>query len=132
MAWRQAAIPLLGLIVFPYATLFYVLAYSPVSGGVGGLGMDLCWLRVGSVFDIGHWVGGAVTLKEFRLPTCGVVRQADVPPACTSSSPRRSPPVQNVRVEDGAVVFAELEQDFIRSIHQHLRCRSFISSLTNY
>ena len=26
------------LIVFPYATLFYVLAYSPVSGGVGGWG----------------------------------------------------------------------------------------------
>ena len=86
---------------------------------------------LGSVFDIGHWVGGAVTLKEFRLPTCGVVRQADVPPACTSSSPRRSPPVQNSR-GGWAVVFAELEQDFIRSIHQASSVCSFISSLTNY
>ena len=52
-------IPLLGLIVFPYATLFYVLAYNPVSGGVGGWG----WIFVvlGFVFDIGHWVGGGVT-----------------------------------------------------------------------
>jgi hypothetical protein len=50
------------LIVFPYATLFYVLAYSPVSGGVGGWG----WIFVvlGIVFDIGHWVGGGVTGRQ--------------------------------------------------------------------
>ena len=35
-AFNGFLIPLLGLIVFPYATLFYVLAYNPVSGGVGG------------------------------------------------------------------------------------------------
>ena len=29
---------------------------------------------------------------------------------------------RKIRVEDGAFVFAELEQDFIRPIHQHLRC----------
>ena len=34
-AFNGFLIPLLGLIVFPDATLFYVLAYSPVSGGVG-------------------------------------------------------------------------------------------------
>ena len=52
-------IPLLGLIVFPYATLFYVLAYNPVTGGLAGWG----WLFVvlGFLFDIGHWVGGGVT-----------------------------------------------------------------------
>ncbi len=55
-------IPLLGLIVFPYATLFYVLAYNPVSGGLGGWG----WIFVvlGFVFDIGHWVGGGVTGRQ--------------------------------------------------------------------
>ena len=55
-------IPLLGLIVFPYATLFYVLAYNPVSGGVAGWG----WIFVvlGFVFDIGHWVGGGVTGRQ--------------------------------------------------------------------
>jgi hypothetical protein len=51
-------VPLLGLILFPYATLFYVLAYSPVNG-VSTTG----WLFVilGFIFDIGHWVGGGVT-----------------------------------------------------------------------
>jgi hypothetical protein len=54
-AFNGFLIPLLGLIVFPYATLFYVLAYSPV-GGVSGVG----WLFVvlGFVFDIGHWAAG--------------------------------------------------------------------------
>ena len=61
-AFNGFLIPLLGLIVFPYATLFYVLAYSPVSGGVGGWG----WIFVvlGFVFDIGHWVGGGVTGRQ--------------------------------------------------------------------
>ena len=61
-AFNGFLIPLLGLIVFPYATLFYVLAYNPVSGGVGGWG----WIFVvlGFVFDIGHWVGGGVTGRQ--------------------------------------------------------------------
>jgi hypothetical protein len=61
-AFNGFLIPLLGLIVFPYATLFYVLAYSPVSGGVGGWG----WIVVvlGFVFDIGQWVGGGVTGRQ--------------------------------------------------------------------
>ena len=54
-------IPLLGLIVFPYATLFYVLAYSPVSGGVG-VGDGSWWSS--AVFDIGHWIGGGVTGRQ--------------------------------------------------------------------
>jgi hypothetical protein len=58
-AFNGFLIPFLGLIVFPYATLFYVLAYNPVSGGLAGWG----WIFVvlGFVFDIGHWVGGGVT-----------------------------------------------------------------------
>ena len=36
-AFTGFLIPLLGLILFPYATLFYVLAWSPV-GGVSGWG----------------------------------------------------------------------------------------------
>ena len=61
-AFNGFLIPLVGLIVFPYATLFYVLAYNPVSGGVGGWG----WIFVvlGFVFDIGHWVGGGVTGRQ--------------------------------------------------------------------
>ena len=58
-AFNGFVIPLLGLIIFPYATLFYVIAYSPVLGGLSGSG----WVFVvlGFIFDIGHWVGGGVT-----------------------------------------------------------------------
>ena len=61
-AFNGFLIPLLGLIVFPYATLFYVLAYNPVTGGLAGWG----WIFVvlGFVFDIGHWVGGGVTGRQ--------------------------------------------------------------------
>jgi hypothetical protein len=57
-AFTGFLLPLLGLIFLPYATLFYVLAWSPV-GGVRGWG----WFFVilGLLFDIGHWVGGGST-----------------------------------------------------------------------
>jgi hypothetical protein len=54
-AFNGFLIPLLGLIVFPYATLFYVLAYSPV-GGVTGFGW--AFVVLGFLFDIGHWAYG--------------------------------------------------------------------------
>ena len=40
-AFNGFVIPLLGLIFFPYATLFYVIAYSPVLGGLSGWGWGL-------------------------------------------------------------------------------------------
>jgi hypothetical protein len=60
-AYNGFLIPLLGLILFPYATLFYVLAYSPVTG-VNGWG----WFFVilGFIFDLGHWAGGGVTGRQ--------------------------------------------------------------------
>ena len=60
-AFNGFVIPLLGLILFPYATLFYVLAYSPVTG-VNGWG----WFFVilGFIFDLGHWLGGGVTGRQ--------------------------------------------------------------------
>jgi len=54
-------VPLLGLIVFPYATLFYVLAYNPVTG-VGGWGW--AFVVLGFIFDIGHWAGGGVSGRQ--------------------------------------------------------------------
>jgi hypothetical protein len=56
-AFSGFVIPLLGLLLLPYTTLFYVLAWSPV-GGVSGWG----WFIVGCGFflDIAHLaVGGA-------------------------------------------------------------------------
>jgi hypothetical protein len=61
-AFNGFLIPLLGLIVFPYATLFYVLAYNPVTGGLAGWGWF--FVVVGFIFDIGHWVGGGVTGRQ--------------------------------------------------------------------
>ena len=54
-AFTGFLLPLLGLLLFPYATLFYVLAYNPVTE-VSGAG----WVFVvmGFLFDVAHWVGG--------------------------------------------------------------------------
>ncbi len=60
-AFTGFLIPLLGLLVFPYATLFYVLAWVPV-GGVNGWGW--AFVVLGFMFDIGHWVGGGATGRQ--------------------------------------------------------------------
>jgi hypothetical protein len=60
-AFHGFLIPLLGLVLFPYATLFYVLAYSPVTG-VNGWGW--AFVVLGFIFDIGHWAGGGVTGRQ--------------------------------------------------------------------
>jgi hypothetical protein len=49
-------IPLLGLIFFPFATLIYVLLYTP---GVGLTGWDWCWVVLAGVFDVAHWAASA-------------------------------------------------------------------------
>ena len=56
-AFSGFVIPLLGLLILQYTTLFYVLAWSPV-GGVSGWG----WFVVGSGFllDVGHLAAGGV------------------------------------------------------------------------
>ena len=57
-AFSTFIVPLIGLLILPYATLFYVLAWSPVNG-VSGWG----WFFVilGGLMDIGHWTGGYAT-----------------------------------------------------------------------
>jgi hypothetical protein len=61
-AFSGFVIPLLGLIVLPYTTLFYVLAWSPV-GGVSGWG----WLVVALGFfcDLGHLAAGAMKGRQY-------------------------------------------------------------------
>jgi hypothetical protein len=60
-AFNGFIIPLLGLILFPYATLFYVLAYSPVSG-LHGWGW--AFVILGFIFDIAHWAGSGATGRQ--------------------------------------------------------------------
>ncbi len=52
------------MIVFPYATLFYVLAYNPIIDGLSGWGWF--FVVIGFIFDIGHWAGGGVTGRQRR------------------------------------------------------------------
>ena len=60
-AFGGFVIPLLGLLVLPYTTLFYVLAWSPV-GGVSGWG----WLVVALGFfcDLGHLAVGGMRGRQ--------------------------------------------------------------------
>ena len=44
--------PLLGLIFLPFATLIYVLLYTP---GVGLTGGEWLWVILAGLFDISHW-----------------------------------------------------------------------------
>jgi len=64
-AFDGLLIPLLGLIVFPYATLFYVLAWAPV---IGVSGWGWAFVVLGFIFDIGHWVGGGSAGRQ-RIAT---------------------------------------------------------------
>jgi hypothetical protein len=57
-AYTGFLIPLLGLVLFPYATLFYVFAYNPVTG-VSGWGW--AFVVLGFIFDLGNWTGGGVS-----------------------------------------------------------------------
>lgn len=60
-AFGSFIIPLIGLVVFPYATLFYVLAYAPVIG-VSGFGW--VFVVIGFIFDIAHWAGGEASRRQ--------------------------------------------------------------------
>jgi hypothetical protein len=48
-------LPLLGIIFLPFATLIYVLHYTP---GRGLTGWDWFWVAVAALLDIGHWGAG--------------------------------------------------------------------------
>jgi hypothetical protein len=60
-AFTNFFVPLLGLLILPYTTLFYVLAWSPVVG-VGGWGW--VFVTLGVLLDIAQWVGGGATARR--------------------------------------------------------------------
>jgi hypothetical protein len=55
--------PLLGIIFLPFATLIYVLLYTP---GIGVTGGDWFWVALAALLDIGHW--GASATQRNQLP----------------------------------------------------------------
>jgi hypothetical protein len=59
-AFDTFILPLLGIIFLPFATLMYVLLYTP---GVGLRGWEWFWVVFSAVLDIGHW-GAGYTQRE--------------------------------------------------------------------
>jgi hypothetical protein len=55
--------PLLGIIFLPFATLIYLLLYTP---GRGLSGWDWFWVVLAALLDIGHW--GASATQRTRSP----------------------------------------------------------------
>ena len=55
-AFDTFIVPLLGLIFFPYATLFFVLSYQPV---VGVTGWGWFFVVLGFVIDLSNYGAGA-------------------------------------------------------------------------
>jgi hypothetical protein len=56
-------VPLLGIIFFPFATLIYVILYTP---GVGLTGWEWFWVVVAGVLDLAHW--GASFTQRRQVP----------------------------------------------------------------
>ena len=53
--------PLLGIVFFPFATLMYVLFYTPCIG-LGG--WEWFWVVVAGLLDITHWAATATQRKQ--------------------------------------------------------------------
>ena len=51
-AFNTFLLPLLGIIFLPFATLIYVIVYTP---GVGLVGFDWFWVILAVLLDISHW-----------------------------------------------------------------------------
>ena len=62
-AFSTFLLPLLGIIFLPFATLIYVLLYTP---GRGLSGWDWLWVVLAGLLDVGHW--GASASQRNQLP----------------------------------------------------------------
>lgn len=54
-------IPLVGIVFMPFATLIYVVLYTP---GIGLTGWGWFWVVIAGLFDIGHWVASASQRRQ--------------------------------------------------------------------
>ena len=59
-AFNTFLLPLLGIIFLPFATLIYVIVYTP---GVGLVGFDWFWVILALLLDIGH-LGAGYTQRD--------------------------------------------------------------------
>ena len=56
-------LPLLGIIFLPFATLIYVMLYTP---GRGVTGWEWFWVVLAAFLDLGHWAAGASQRNQLR------------------------------------------------------------------
>jgi hypothetical protein len=54
-------VPLLGIIFLPFATLMYVILYTP---GLGLTGWDWFWVILAALFDVAHLTAGIARRRE--------------------------------------------------------------------
>jgi hypothetical protein len=62
-AFNTFLLPLVGIIFLPFATLIYVLFYTP---GFGLTGWEWVWVILAGLLDIGHW--GASYTQRNQIP----------------------------------------------------------------
>ena len=103
-AFDGFVIPLLGLIFFPYATLFYVIAYSPIIGGLSGWGW--VFVVIGFIFDIGHWGWwrgdrSAALCQSVAVPTGAPSQQRSGASATWKKAEQPVAPIARVRRRPG-------------------------------
>ena len=60
-AFDTWVLPLLGIVLFPFATLLYVILYTP---GVGLTSWEWFWVVVAGLLDLGHWGAGVVQRRR--------------------------------------------------------------------
>ena len=60
-AFSTWIIPLLGIIFLPFATLMYVILYTP---GLGLTGWDWFWVILAALFDVAHLTAGIARRRE--------------------------------------------------------------------
>jgi hypothetical protein len=51
-AFHTWIVPLLGIVFLPFATLMYVILYTP---GLGLTGWEWFWVVIAGLFDVSHW-----------------------------------------------------------------------------
>jgi uncharacterized membrane protein len=69
-AFSTFIVPFIGLLILPYTTLFYVLAWAPVNG-VSGWG----WVFVifGVLCDVSHWASSGYTARQRSYGSAGTI-----------------------------------------------------------
>ena len=63
-AFNTWLIPLLGIIFLPFATLMYVILYTP---GFGLTGLEWFWVILAGIFDLAHLGAGIARRRELMM-----------------------------------------------------------------